>query len=79
METFIDGSSASRRFFSSGVVNAVRRMSSTGLIICDTVCVWSERTRQRRQLRSLPDHMLKDIGVSRADIFQECGKPFWRV
>ena len=79
METFIDGSSASRRFFSIGVVNAVRRMSSTGLVICDTVCVWSERTRQRRQLRSLPDHMLKDIGVSRADIFRECDKPFWRV
>jgi uncharacterized protein YjiS (DUF1127 family) len=79
METFIDGSSASRRFFPSGVVNAVRRMSSTGLVVRDTIRVWSERTRQRRQLQSLPDHMLNDIGVSRADIFRECGKPFWKA
>lgn len=78
METYIDGSSASRRFFPSGVVHAVRRMSSTGLFILDTICVWSERTRQRRQLRSLPDHMLRDIGVSRADIFRECDKAFWQ-
>ena len=37
-----------------------------------------ERYRQRRALLSLDDRLLKDIGLSRADVEQECGKPFWR-
>ena len=37
-----------------------------------------ERRRQRRALLSLDDRLLKDIGRSRADVEQECGKPFWR-
>ena len=37
-----------------------------------------ERRRQRRALMSLDDRLLKDIGLSRADVDQECGKPFWR-
>jgi uncharacterized protein YjiS (DUF1127 family) len=79
MEAYIDSNSASLRSFSSGVVNAVRRMSSTSLVIHDTVCVWLERIRQRRQLLSLSDQMLSDIGVSRAEAFKECEKPFWRA
>jgi uncharacterized protein YjiS (DUF1127 family) len=38
---------------------------------------WSERRRQRIHLSALPDHMLKDIGVSSADAAREAGKPFW--
>jgi uncharacterized protein YjiS (DUF1127 family) len=38
-----------------------------------------ERARQRRQLQSLNDHMLKDLGLSRADVEGEAGKPFWRL
>ena len=37
-----------------------------------------ERRRQRRALLSLDDRLLKDIGLSRADVDLECGKPFWR-
>ena len=32
----------------------------------------------RRHLASLNDHMLKDIGVSRADVEYEIRKPFWQ-
>jgi uncharacterized protein YjiS (DUF1127 family) len=28
---------------------------------------------------SLPDQVLGDIGVSRADVYKECEKPFWRA
>ena len=40
---------------------------------------WLERARQRRQLRQLGDHMLKDIGLSRADVDAEASKPFWQA
>jgi len=36
-----------------------------------------ERVRTRRHLAQLPDHILKDIGISRADAEAEAGKPFW--
>jgi uncharacterized protein YjiS (DUF1127 family) len=39
---------------------------------------WQQRARDRRQLESLSDHMLRDIGLSRADVFAEASKPFWR-
>jgi uncharacterized protein YjiS (DUF1127 family) len=44
----------------------------------DLVLIWHERARQRRQLRSLSTHMLRDIGLSRADVEGEASKPFWR-
>jgi uncharacterized protein YjiS (DUF1127 family) len=40
--------------------------------------VWLERSRQRRQLARLSDHMLRDIGLTRADAWAEAEKPFWR-
>ncbi len=40
--------------------------------------VWAERAAERRHLAALDDHLLKDIGVSRADIDAVTTKPFWR-
>jgi uncharacterized protein YjiS (DUF1127 family) len=40
---------------------------------------WLERRRQRRALLALDDKLLKDIGLSQADAWQEGHKPFWRV
>jgi len=48
----------------------------TGLF--DRMATWNERRRQRLALEALPDHLLSDIGVSRADADQEADKPFWR-
>ena len=39
---------------------------------------WLERAHQRRHLAMLSDHMLKDIGLTRADVEAESSKPFWR-
>ena len=39
---------------------------------------WQERASQRDALSTLDDRMLKDIGLSRADVFLEARKPFWR-
>ncbi|MCY1276341.1 hypothetical protein D9M70_250050 [compost metagenome] len=38
---------------------------------------WYELAHQRRQLARLSDEMLKDIGLSRADILEESERPFW--
>lgn len=35
--------------------------------------------RQRRDLAQLSEHSLRDIGLTRADVTHETGKPFWRA
>jgi uncharacterized protein YjiS (DUF1127 family) len=41
------------------------------------VLTWQERSRERRHLAELPDHVLRDVGLSRADVAHEAAKPFW--
>ncbi|MBC3419477.1 DUF1127 domain-containing protein [Pseudomonas wayambapalatensis] len=38
---------------------------------------WQQLYRQRRQLASLSDDALHDLGLSRADTLQEVERPFW--
>ena len=56
----------------SGLAVWLRRAS-------DLLLIWHERARQRRQLLSLNDHMLRDLGLTRADVLAEASKPFWRL
>jgi uncharacterized protein YjiS (DUF1127 family) len=46
--------------------------------IIDLLATWHQREVDRRQLRTLDDGMLRDIGLSRADLEFESSKPFWR-
>jgi uncharacterized protein YjiS (DUF1127 family) len=46
--------------------------------LIELALVWLQRSRERRQLDSFGDYMLKDLGVSRADVDREVSKPFWR-
>ncbi|HZT20949.1 MAG TPA: DUF1127 domain-containing protein [Dongiaceae bacterium] len=39
--------------------------------------IWALQ-QERRALQALDDAMLKDIGLSRADVEGEVAKPFWR-
>ena len=48
------------------------------LRLFDGLLAWHTRHQQRQHLRQLDDRMLKDIGLSRADVGWECAKPFWR-
>lgn len=41
------------------------------------VLAWQDRARSRRQLANLDEYLLRDIGISRADMAREVGKPFW--
>ena len=38
-----------------------------------------ERHRQRQALRSMDDRMLRDLGVTPADVDHEANKPAWRA
>ncbi len=60
--------------------SAPRRMASAGPIVTplfELFSTWFERARQRRHLHALDDRMLKDIGVTRADVEFEAQKHFW--
>ena len=43
----------------------------------ELVLSWQEVARQRRALLALNEHMLKDIGITRADAEREASRPFW--
>jgi len=60
--------------------SAPRRTASAGPIVTpllDLFTTWFERARERRQLHALDDRMLKDIGLTRADVEFEAQKHFW--
>jgi uncharacterized protein YjiS (DUF1127 family) len=42
------------------------------------ISLWRERARQRRALAKLSDDDLKDLGLSRADVYAEGRKHFWQ-
>ena len=55
------------------------RTADQGLTrVADGAATWSQRIAARRALRALDDHILHDIGLSRADIEHEAGKRFWQ-
>jgi uncharacterized protein YjiS (DUF1127 family) len=47
--------------------------------IVDMLLVWQERASQRHTLAGLDDRLLRDMGLNRADVAREVGKPFWRA
>jgi uncharacterized protein YjiS (DUF1127 family) len=57
---------------------ARRRFGQGAGRIAEVGLTWFDRARQRRRLSELSDHMLRDIGLTRADAWAEADKPFWR-
>jgi uncharacterized protein YjiS (DUF1127 family) len=47
--------------------------------VAETLHVWRQRMRQRRELAQWTDRDLHDIGLSWSDIVHEAEKPFWRA
>lgn len=48
-------------------------------LCCSRLLVWQERSMQRQHLAGVEPHLLKDMGISPADVQSEVGKPFWRA
>jgi uncharacterized protein YjiS (DUF1127 family) len=49
-------------------------LSSVGALLQE----WRRRGRSRAELAKLDDRMLRDIGITRGDVWREINKPFWR-
>jgi uncharacterized protein YjiS (DUF1127 family) len=63
-------------------LGSVRRNSyiGAGLVgLFNRVSEWTERRRARTHLYQMPDYILSDIGVSRAEVSAEYEKPFWKA
>lgn len=65
----------------TGVAGHGNGFSLTDLVrrALDVLSVWQERMSSRRQLAGLDAHVLRDIGLSGADVYNETRKPFWRA
>jgi uncharacterized protein YjiS (DUF1127 family) len=55
-----------------------RKLVKDAAALVEAVAAYNERAQERYALCTLDDRMMKDIGVTRADIWLECSKPFWR-
>ena len=65
------------RSIETGDVRTDVEISEVAARLHRTVHMVQELARQRRRLGQLSDHMLQDIGVSRADALREADRPFW--
>ena len=63
-------------------LSSQRRNSYIGeglVTLLNRVSEWSERRRARSHLYQMPDYILQDIGISRAEVTAEYEKPFWKA
>ncbi len=56
---------------------AITEAKSLFLRAAQALWVWQSRADSRNALAKLDDHMLEDIGLTRADVMRETRKPFW--
>lgn len=54
-------------------------LSAIALRSAVVLAQWSERRRTRMALTKLDDHMLRDIGIERAEALEEAARKFWQI
>lgn len=62
---------------SAAMVRGARTLDRATIRSVDLLFEWRSRASERHVLRSLDDRMLRDVGLSRADVERELRKPFW--
>jgi uncharacterized protein YjiS (DUF1127 family) len=69
------------------MISTTRERSAAASLRADSIVIraveavlsWGARVRERQELAGLDDRMLRDIGLTRADVCREYRKPFWRI
>lgn len=49
------------------------------MMTVNVLIVWQRRLQDRDTLQRMDGARLRDIGLTRRDVVQECDKPFWRA
>jgi uncharacterized protein YjiS (DUF1127 family) len=62
--------------YNLGQAAAARPRTESGLGLA-VLWAWYRRYLQRQELNGLDDHLLADIGITRAEAELESRKPFW--
>jgi uncharacterized protein YjiS (DUF1127 family) len=62
-------------------VRPSRGKAGAGIVtrLLDQLMTRLDHARQRRHLGELDDRLLRDIGLSRAEVDHEMSRPFWRM
>jgi len=63
---------------SSAVYGFVQHLEASTVKVLNTLSIWGARSQERQQLSELNDHMLDDIGITRAQVAVEVSKYFWQ-
>ena len=64
---------------SSKVYFVTTKVESVFSSINSLVKLWIKNSRGRNELAQMSPYMLKDIGLTEADVIVEIRKPFWRA
>ena len=78
MERFTLLPETGSRFPARGRSRARASLGRAVALVADSLIGALERARQRRALLRLDDRMLRDIGITQADVIREIEKPSWR-
>ena len=72
-------STVARRYSGSSLIDSllVRGLALRAATMA-RVSEWQQRSAGRRELISLTERDLRDIGISRSDAEAEASKPFWQ-
>jgi uncharacterized protein YjiS (DUF1127 family) len=54
-----------------------RALGALTIRLIETALAWQARAAERAQLAAMDDRLLRDVGLSRADVMRESSKPFW--
>jgi len=63
---------------SSALYNMVQRIEAAAKKVNATLSTWASRIEDRRQLSSMNDRLLADIGLTRVQVLVEVDKYFWQ-
>lgn len=79
MKTVTDASTNERPSGKGHGVQGLLKAIDSGLLAAlDVSLAWHQRMADRHSLRAMDERLLKDIGLSQADVEHEATKPFWR-